>query len=635
MTQDLAVQNAGASNEASIIFARLIGLFAVAFGSAVVFGWYVDEPLLKQGVMNGLTIKANAGIGFIVAGLGLLALTSRFARPAARLLGLVLVAAAGATLSQDVMGWDLQIDEKLFVDPLGNLDVGWPGRISPGAALSFVLMGCVLFLTGRRARMLIFVTEVMLAMILVLSITNLIGHSYQFTQNYNPFPFTAMPIHMAVALAITAAGLSAACPDRGFAKALLDRSAGGQMIRRLLPSIIAIPIVLGWFVHRGLLQGLFSDAVGTAVFAVSSIVVMAGFTWLTANALRRSDSEREEALFELHGQREWLTTTLVSIADAVIATDRTGAVEIMNPVAERLTGWTLQEARATTIETVFHIIDESTQEKVENPALRAQREDRVIALEDSVLVRKDDIRIPIEYTSSPILNTRGKVAGAVLIFRDITDRRRTEEQQQMLVSELNHRVRNVLMIVQSLVQANAQYTAGKSTEEMAKVLANRLQSLGRAHELLLDTQWSGASLNKMVELELAPFRQDDSRKVTLKGRDVLLPPQCTSVVAMALHELTTNAVKYGALSTPDGRLNVNWSVRGSRLTINWRETHANVSKNREPGFGMRLIDRGIRQNLGGDTRVEFADDGLSVTMRIPLGDRERKIGWQARLMQTA
>src|SRR5690606_27966009 len=124
----------------------------------------------------------------------------------------------------------------------------------------------------------------------------------------------------------------------------------------------------------------------------------------------------------------------------------------------------------------------------------------------------------------------------------------------------------------SLVQASAQNVDTKSAEEMAKVLADRLQSLSRAHELLLETQWSGASLKSMVERELEPYRIGETGNITIKGSDVLLPPQCTSVVAMALHELATNAAKYGALSSPKGKLDVRWSMRGSTLTVKWKES---------------------------------------------------------------
>src|SRR5690606_1513882 len=129
-----------------------------------------------------------------------------------------------------------------------------------GAALALILIGCVLVTTARQGWLLIAITECMLIAILVLAITNLIGHSYEITQLYNPFPFTAMPIHMGIMLALAAAGLSAACPDRGFAKSGLDPSAGGQMMRRLLPGIVIVPVLLGWIVHRGLIREVYSDA---------------------------------------------------------------------------------------------------------------------------------------------------------------------------------------------------------------------------------------------------------------------------------------------------------------------------------------------------------------------------------------
>lgn len=620
MAPAMGTQHDTASGEAALVFARLMGLLSAAVGVAALAGWHLDEPLLKQGFSNSLTMPPNAAAGFILAGIGLLILTYRIFRPLARLLALALLAGAGATLSQDVAGWNLGIDQVLLPRSLEPPDVVGAQRMSPGAALAFILIGCVLLLTARRNRLLIFFTEIMLVAILILAITNLIGHSYEFTQSYNPFPFTAMPIHMGIVLALTAAGLSAACPDRGFARAVLDASTGGQMIRRLLPGIVVIPILLGWFVHRGLMRGYYSDDFGIALLAVATIVLMAGFSWMTSVALRRSDQDRQEALIELHGQRESLRTTLESIADAVMATDHAGSIHLMNPVAEKLTGWTLEEARSRSVPEVFHIVDEETHEPAEDPTRAAQAENNVVGLYDSLLIKQDESRIPVEYTSSPIRNTRGKVAGAVLIFRDITERRRAEQQQQMLVSELNHRVRNVLMIVQSLVQASAQHTGDKSAEEMSKVLVDRLQSLSRAHELLLDTQWTGASLKKMVERELEPFRQEDGSKVTLRGRDVLLPPQSTSMVAMALHELTTNAVKYGALAQPEGKLKVSWNLRGGGLAIKWVESHVRVKEHQKSGFGIRLIDKGIRQNLGGDTTLEFKEDGLAVTMWVPLGE---------------
>jgi two-component sensor histidine kinase len=191
----------------------------------------------------------------------------------------------------------------------------------------------------------------------------------------------------------------------------------------------------------------------------------------------------------------------------------------------------------------------------------------------------------------------------------------------MLVGELNHRVKNALAIVQSLVQASLRQASSQSAQAMAQTLAERLQALHRAHDLLLESQWSGASLKAMVERELEPYQRDGGPVITIKGPDVLLPPQCTSILAMTLHELATNAVKYGALSQNTGQLAVSWkTLRGNRLSLVWEERGApSVPKTRgRTGFGSQLIDKGIRHNLGGETKMEFRPTGLYVELSVPL-----------------
>jgi two-component sensor histidine kinase len=158
---------------------------------------------------------------------------------------------------------------------------------------------------------------------------------------------------------------------------------------------------------------------------------------------------------------------------------------------------------------------------------------------------------------------------------------------------------------------------------MAQTLAERLQALHRAHDLLLESQWSGASLKAMVARELDPYQREGGPKIVIKGPDVLLPPACTSIIAMTLHELATNAVKYGALSSNSGQLGVTWkTARGNRLMLTWEERAATAqpipARRSGGGFGMQLIDKGIRHNLGGETKLEFRSTGLHVEMNIPL-----------------
>jgi PAS domain S-box-containing protein len=396
------------------------------------------------------------------------------------------------------------------------------------------------------------------------------------------------------------------------------------MLRRLLPGIVILPLVIGWFAHQAESATYYDSAATLAIFAVASILVLALFAWTTIGAVRRADRDRNAALMELRGQREWLSTTLASIGDGVIATDPNGSVLLLNTTAEEMTGWNGPEARGRPIWEVFRVINENSRKPVDDPALKALRERAVTRFESgALLVTRDKRELPVEHCGAPIIGFDGSLAGAVLIFRDVTERRRTAQRQTMLVGELNHRVKNALAIVQSLVQASLRQATSRPAQAMAQTLAERLQALHRAHDLLLESQWSGASLKAMVERELDPYQREGGPKIVVKGPDVLLPPACTSIIAMTLHELATNAVKYGALSSNSGQLGVTWkTARGNRLMLTWEERAATVqpipARRSGGGFGMQLIDKGIRHNLGGETKLEFRSTGLYVEMNIPL-----------------
>ena len=497
---------------------------------------------------------------------------------------------------------------------------GQSAHAALGVAGSLVLFGLALMYAKRGKAMSAFsqvIALVMLAQVLIV----LAGHAYGVATHYYPFPFTAMSVYGALSAALLAVGLLAASPERGVAAAIVERSPAGEMLRRLLPGILVLPLVIGWFARQAEVQSYYDSAATLAIFSVASIIVLAVFAWTTIGAVRRADYDRNAALMELRGQREWLSTTLGSIGDGVIATDPNGSVLLLNKVAEKLTGWSAAEARGRPIWEVFRVIDEATRKSVDDPALKALREREVTRLESgALLITRDDKELPVEHSGAPIIGSDGSLAGAVLVFRDVTERRRTAQRQTMLVGELNHRVKNALAIVQSLVQASLRQATNKPAQIMAQTLAERLQALHRAHDLLLESQWSGASLKAMVERELDPYRREGGPKIVIKGPDVLLPPQCTSILAMTLHELATNAVKYGALSLNTGQLGVSWkTARGNRLLLVWEERGvAVVAPKRRTGFGMQLIDRGIRHNLGGDTKVDFRPTGLYVEMNVPL-----------------
>jgi PAS domain S-box-containing protein len=604
---------------ASVTFARLAGLIVCIIGEIVLAMWLEIIPASALPSLAGMT--PTAALGVIIAGLGLLCFTLKRLRLIARLISLFLVATGLLILSQDLLGFRLGIDEALMPPGTTQDNAAVGQATTPGITGSLILFGLALLYAKRGPKLSLFSQAVALAMLVHVLIV-VAGQAYGVIAQGGSFPFMPMSAYGAVCAALLATGLIAASPERGIASAIIEQSPAGEMLRRLLPGILVVPLVIGWFARQAEVQSLYDSAATLAIFAVANIVVLALFAWATIGAVRRADGDRQVALMDLRGQREWLSTTLGSIGDGVIACDPNGSVLLLNKVAEELTGWTAAEARGRPIWEVFRVIDEVTQKPVDDPALKALRERAVARLESgALLLTRDGKELPVEHSGAPIVGQDGTLAGAVLVFRDVTERRRTAQRQTMLVGELNHRVKNALAIVQSLVQASLRQATTKPAQLMAQTLAERLQALHRAHDLLLESQWSGASLKAMVERELDPYRREGGPKIVIKGSDVLLPPQCTSIIAMTLHELATNAVKYGALSQNSGQLGVTWKTgRGNRLFLVWEERGAPSipQKRGRTGFGTQLIDKGIRHNLGGETKLEFRPAGLYVELNVPL-----------------
>jgi PAS domain S-box-containing protein len=207
---------------------------------------------------------------------------------------------------------------------------------------------------------------------------------------------------------------------------------------------------------------------------------------------------------------------------------------------------------------------------------------------------------------------------------DITDRKKAEERQSLLIHELNHRVKNTLATVQSL--AIQTMRGSPNPETFQSNFMARLMALSATHDLLTQTYWESTSLRDVLEAELRPHGGIDQQRIRARGEAVKLKPQQTLSLGMAFHELATNATKYGALSTPLGHLSIEWSVEtpgnGARqLLIHWREQGGlPVTKPTRQGFGTRLIDRSIVHELSGDIEANYASTGLECRIRIPLAD---------------
>jgi two-component sensor histidine kinase len=200
---------------------------------------------------------------------------------------------------------------------------------------------------------------------------------------------------------------------------------------------------------------------------------------------------------------------------------------------------------------------------------------------------------------------------------DITDRKQHEERQQLLLNELNHRVKNTLTMVMGIVDQTLRST--RSPEAFAHALQGRLQALSKSHNLLTEAVWRGAGVRDILAGELAVVAAAHDR-VALDGENVMVGPKGVVTLGLVMHELLTNAVRHGALSAPEGRIDLCWRVDDDNsLHIVWREHGGpRVSPPTRKGFGMTLLERGLAREFVGGVRTEFAPDGFRCEMRLSM-----------------
>jgi PAS domain S-box-containing protein len=230
-------------------------------------------------------------------------------------------------------------------------------------------------------------------------------------------------------------------------------------------------------------------------------------------------------------------------------------------------------------------------------------------------VRPDGQQVWLEETSRAEFDAAGRFVLLKGLTRDITARKRAEERQDMLIAEFDHRVKNIL----ARVAVVAMYTrqGSRSMDEFIQTLDGRIQSMATAHSLLSQSRWTGAGLADLVRHQLGPYTTEAN--TTVQGPNVMLTAAATQAVAMVLHELVTNAAKYGALSSPDGRVSVEWEAPDGSLSIAWCETGGPrvAASTPQSGYGTSLIRDLIPHELGGKVDLVMASEGVRCTIVIP------------------
>jgi len=306
-----------------------------------------------------------------------------------------------------------------------------------------------------------------------------------------------------------------------------------------------------------------------------------------------------------------LASIVESSDDAIVSKDLNGIVATWNRGAERIFGYTADEMIGKPI---AMLIPPERQDEEPIILKRIQRGERVDHYE-TIRRRKDGSLIEISLTVSPVRDANGRIVGASKIARDISEHKRKERHIALLAREVDHRSKNLL----ALVLAAVRLTEADTAEELKVAIEGRLAALSNAHALLTQSRWEGADLRELISEELSPYCRQGDQRAQIAGTNVALEPTAAQSIAIVLHELATNAVKYGALSVPTGHVHVKWwHPPEGGLVVRWAETGGPaVAPPTRRGFGTNVTNRLVRGQLRGEVRFHWRAEGLVCEIHIP------------------
>jgi PAS domain S-box-containing protein len=307
-----------------------------------------------------------------------------------------------------------------------------------------------------------------------------------------------------------------------------------------------------------------------------------------------------------------LASIVESSDDAIISKDLNGIITSWNKGAERVFGYTSEEAVGRPVTLLIPADRQDEEPAILERIRRGQRVDHY----ETVRQRKHGSLIDISLTVSPVRNAQGKIIGASKIARDITERNRARERQLFLIRELQHRTQNLFTVIQSVL--NLTLVEPLSLAQAKEILNGRIHALAQAHAVLADFAWKGGPLPDIIERVLASF----SDKLSVRGCDIAVNTQAAQQFALTVHELATNAVKYGALSVPNGSVSIACNIERTNndgtFSFLWKESGGPiVVPPQRKGFGTVILIDAAKQ-FGQHIALDYEPDGVRYEIRFPL-----------------
>jgi PAS domain S-box-containing protein len=306
-----------------------------------------------------------------------------------------------------------------------------------------------------------------------------------------------------------------------------------------------------------------------------------------------------------------LAAIIESSDDAIVGKDLDGIITSWNGGAERIFGYLAEEIIGKPITILIPPDCQKEEEAIMERVRRGQRVEHY----ETIRRRKHGELIDISLSISPVRDAQGKVIGASKIARDITEHKRSQAQIVNLAREAEHRTKNIL----STVLATVRLSHSDTSDDLKQLIEGRVLALAKVHTLFVESRWAGAELHRLVTQELLAYGGENNARVRIDGPAAMLEPSTAQTAAISLHELATNAAKYGALSAAGGQVEVVWSrTADERLSLRWIESGGpTITPPTHRGFGTRIMENMIGQ-LRGEVRFDWRAEGLMCEIALPL-----------------
>ncbi|QQP90112.1 PAS domain-containing protein [Skermanella sp. TT6] len=591
-------------------FALAAGLLVAALGATVLFGWAFGIETLKSLAPHDAKMQPLTALGLLVGGTGLAALSAGFGN-AARAGGAFVLLSGIQSLVQDAFGFDFGTDRLLFPREIETVAMAYPGRMAPASAVGFVLLGCCLI---QKCRSRNGGSAVGLLGLMLVSVP-LLGYLYSENNLYALGPYLTMAVHTAGGFAVLFAALLALCPP-DWLLSLGGRGPGGTTARRLIPAIVGVPVAAGWLALEAADAGLFPERLATALVVLATTVMLTLVVIRFAAHLDRSDAARREDYEKLRLAIEGasLGTWEVDLATGVArGSDRFAA---MCGLDGRLDGGALEDWLENLHPGDRDRVLASLRNATREPSRRFRGEYRV--------AQPDGDWCWISSEGRVLCDAAGQPCRALGITQDITEAKHWEQRQELLLREVNHRVKNSLQLVNSLLGMQGRQFADPETRRRFEEAAGRVRAISHLHERL----YRGTDVERVdFDVYLRALCDDlgataPEFAIRVEADPVLLPTDGAVPLGLIVTELVTNAIKHSNPSEGRRLIEVRFgALPGGDLELAVRDHGAGLP----PGFtpdqtggslGMRVI-KGLSLQLQASLRTEDARPGARWILRIP------------------